>query len=406
MATTAAEQRNIVVLGGGMAGIGVSHYLLRHTIPAVKAVSSPPAVTAAADYKVIMVSPSAHLYWTPASVRALVSEKLLPSEKLFSPIMDGFTSYAPQSFRFIHGTTVGMDPDARTVEVQLATGMKERSTIPYHALIIATGASSPTNPIWSVTDGEEATKQAYTTLHHRLPEARTIVVGGGGGAGVETAGELGAEYGKTKEITLLSGSARLLEGRLRPALGEAAASQLGRLGVQVRHQTRVQTVTANADGSTSLALSDGSSLQADVYVDCTGLRSNTAFVPAALLDGQQRVETDPATLRVTKAGPRVYALGSCASYADGGIMDVWNATGPLMWNVEYDLSEGRAGREKRYEKNQKEMFLVPVGRKGGVGALFGWKIPGVAVWMIKGRSYFIETIESHRDGGMYKKKKS
>lgn len=397
MATT--EQRNIVVLGGGVGGIGVSHYLLRHTIPAVKNVSSPPG-----DYKVIMVSSSANFYWTLGSVRALVGEKLLPYEKLFCPIVDGFKSYPKESFEFIHGKTVAMDPDARQVDIQMMDS-KERITISYHALIIATGASS-SNPIWSVTEGEEVTKQAYKEMHRKLPQAHSIVIGGGGGAGVETAGEVGAEYGKTKKITLLSGSSRLLEGRLRPSLGEAAATQLEKLGVQVRHQTRVQSHTANADGTTTLTLNDGSTLQTDVYIDCTGLHSNTSFVPSHLLDAQQRVVTDPQTLRVPNAGPRVYALGSCASYSDGGIMDVWNATGPLMWNVEYDLSEGRAGKEKRYEKMQKEFFVVPIGRRGGVGAVYGWKIPPIAVWMIKGRSYFVETVETHRDGGMYKKKKS
>jgi hypothetical protein len=32
---------------------------------------------------------------------------------------------------------------------------------------------------------------------------------------------------------------------------------------------------------------------------------------------------------------------------------------------------------------------VPLGRGGGVGAIYGWRVPSWAVWLIKGRDYLV-----------------
>lgn len=387
----AQEPQNIVVLGGGFAGVGLGHYLLRHTIPAVTRVSSSPTT-----YKVLIVSPSTQFYWPMASPRAMVNKSLMPLEKLFASVPEGFKSYAKDAFEFVHGKAVSMDYQTCRVEVELA-GSKERISIPYHALIIATGASSK-NPLWSAKDGEEVTKAAFHEMYERLPKAKSVVVGGGGPAGIETSAEMGAEYGGSKEITLISATSRLLEGRLRPSLGDAAAARLKQLGVNVRHNTRVESVSPAADGTTTLTLSDGTMMATDIYIDATGLRPNTSFVPAALLNPDSgRVEVDLKTLRV-KDVPRVYAIGPAAAGSDGTILDIWRSTGPLMSNVEYDLSEGRSGKPKEYQRWEKETLIVPLGRKGGIGAFLGWKLPSMMVWMVKGRSYMTENVPRHRDG--------
>lgn len=394
-----AAERNLVVLGAGPGGLGAAHYLLRHTIPAVKAASAEPAT-----YKVILIASTSQIYWNVAAPRLLVSEKLIPTEKAFLPIADGFTSYPKESFQFIHGSVVKLDPDARTVSVELADST-EQAVVPYHALVIATGASND-NPMWGVTQGHDKTRAALRGMHEKLPQAETVLIAGGGPTGVETAGEIAAEYGKSKQITLLSGGSKLLQAA-KTAISQPAESMLTGMGVTVRHNVRVQSSNENSsDGKTTLQLSDGSSATVDIYIDATGLKPNTAFIPPALLDASTgKLATDPHTLRVPAAGPRVYGLGSVASYSSGGIMDVWNATAPLMANVEHDLSDGKAGGgERAYKKMDKEMVIIPIGRKGGVGALFGWRIPSRLVWLIKGRNYFIDQIKDTRDGTKYLKK--
>lgn len=52
---------------------------------------------------------------------------------------------------------------------------------------------------------------------------------------------------------------------------------------------------------------------------------------------------------------------------------------------------------------QKELQVVPVGQKAGVGVVMGWKVPSWFVWMIKGRTYFIEKAEGTVKGADFVK---
>ena len=107
-------------------------------------------------------------------------------------------------------------------------------------------------------------------------------------------------------------------------------------------------------------------------------------------------------LRVDGAGPRVYALGDCANYGAGGMMDLMLfSTEIAMVNLKRDMQhfakmEGaddekqmQSGKDKEYSKGPGESQLVPTGRSKGVGAAFGWKLPSFMVWAIKGRDYWM-----------------
>lgn len=45
---------------------------------------------------------------------------------------------------------------------------------------------------------------------------------------------------------------------------------------------------------------------------------------------------------------------------------------------------------KRYAQMSKAMGVVPIGPKGGVGVLFGWRVPSWFVWLVKARSFMME----------------
>ena len=391
-----SETHNIVILGGGFAGIGAAHYILRHMVPALRtALPSPPS------YKVVLVSSSSHLLWTVAAPRVLVKPDLIPAERILAPITDGFTSYPAGSFELLHAEATSLDTSARKISLKPGSSSKAPSTLAYGTLIIATGASSD-QAIWSARDGHEKTIAAFKNMNEALQRASTILVAGGGPVGVETTGELAFEYRKTKDITLLSGSTKLLP-HSRPSLGPTAEQYLNDLGATVKHGLRASSSERNGAGQTVVKLSDGSSITTDVYIDATGLHPNTSFLPGDLLDSRGAVITDPRTLRVPKAGPRVYAIGSVASYSNGKVGDVWDAISPLMSNVTFDLSNGKLGKEKEYSKKKGEILIVPVGRSKGVGVLFGWGLPSMAVWGIKGRNYMIDGLKDERDGAKYKK---
>ncbi|KAF7547601.1 hypothetical protein G7046_g8952 [Stylonectria norvegica] len=68
--------KTVVVLGGSLGGLAVTHRLLKQTLPNVK------------DLKVILISKNSHFYWNLASVRAVIPG-VLSDNKLLAPIAPG-----------------------------------------------------------------------------------------------------------------------------------------------------------------------------------------------------------------------------------------------------------------------------------------------------------------------------
>jgi NADH dehydrogenase FAD-containing subunit len=415
-----SEQKTVLILGGSYAGLSSAHYFLKHVLPVLPDSKS---------YNVVLVNPSSHFFARPAAPRAVVSQKLMAPEKIFYDIAGGFKQYPAEQFTFLEGTATAMDPSTRSVTITLPN--KEIQTITYYALILAVG-TRPASAILGMQTTHQNVQEAQAAFSKALLEAKSIVIAGGGPAGVETAGEIGHELNgmagmfskrpKTikASITVITSEKKLLPA-LRPALATKAEKFLNKMGVDVIYNTKVESVTPQGAGELDTAtnsidkviskatvtLSNGETKEADLYIPATGVKPNTQFLPQNLVNEKGYVDMDGTTLRVEKAGARVYAIGDCGSYTRGGVMDIYDAVPVLLTNVKRDLlnPEGtpKGGQDRPYKPNLKETQLVPVGRSKGVGAVFGWKLPSIMVWMIKGRDYFTSMTPPIVDGSKWKK---
>jgi NADH dehydrogenase FAD-containing subunit len=397
-----AAMKKIGILGGSYGGVSTAHYLLKHVVP---------HLPDKASYQVIIVSASSQAMCRPACPRALISDDMFPQEKLFVNVPKAFEQYPKDSFRFIHGTATELDHTNRTVSISLANNNTEK--IDFYALVIATGASTP-SPLLGLNRDDEFLRTNWTAFRKALPTAKSIVIAGGGPAGIETAGELGeflngrAGWFSSKlanpkvPITVVSGNSKILPA-LRPAIAKNAEDYLAQVGVTILKNARVKTVTPHGAGTDSvttkatLTLEDGKTLDADLYIPATGTRPNTGFIHAELLTGDGRVDTNASTLRVDKAGPRVYAVGDAASYARPAIHLTLSAIPVLCANIKRDLllasgkEESAVGRDRVFKEDTRESQLVPVGKSKGVGAAMGYRLPSFMVWLIKGRDYWLWT---------------
>ncbi|KAK2022660.1 FAD/NAD(P)-binding domain-containing protein [Colletotrichum zoysiae] len=405
--TNSSLKKHIAILGGSYGGISTAHYLLRHVLPRLPRPD---------DYHVVLVSPSTQAMCRQACPRALISDSMFPQHKLFADIPPMFEPYAQGAFSFLHGTATALDHVNRTVTINMA-GDEGVETLHYHAVVVATGASTP-SPLLGLNSSSEHLRQSWAAFRDALPAAKTIVVAGGGPAGVETAGELG-EYlngrpprrlllplsppGNPKvAITLVTSAPEILPA-LRPAVARRAEGYLARVGVTVRKGVRVSGVRPAAAGAGDVAagaavvLDGGEVLDADLYIPATGTRPNTGFVDAGLLLPDGRLDTNPSTLRVDSAGPRTYAVGDVSSYARPAVHNVLAAVPVLCANLRRDLllasetPERAEAQDRLFAEDPRENHLVPVGRSKGVGAVMGHQLSSFLVWMIKGRDYWLWT---------------
>ncbi|KAI4168095.1 MAG: hypothetical protein LQ346_009064 [Caloplaca aetnensis] len=379
---------NIVLIGASYAGLGTAHYLLRHTIPALEKVNN-----GTTKYKLTVISATTHFYHKIGAPRYLVSADLIPLSKAFLPITNAFDVYGPDRCELVIGTATELNESRKTILVSDTYGSAPPKTIAYTTLVLATGSSSASE-LWSIPGSHEKTIAALKATQSALPSARTVLIAGGGPAGIETAGEIASLFPGI-DLTLLSGSDRLLT-RLRPAIGAAAESQASALGVKIVHgNLRVTSTSTSASSTTTVHLSDGTARTVDIYIDATGIRPNTAFLPASwLTDGKYVITKDTASLRGPVPG--VYAIGDVAGYSLGGALDIIDAVRPLCSTIFADLAAGPEGKNAKggvkalaYKQSATETQIIPIGPKGGVGAVFGWRIPGFVVWLIKGRDYMI-----------------
>ncbi|KAI8169540.1 Oxidoreductase ptaL [Colletotrichum sp. SAR 10_70] len=398
-----SPKTNIVILGGSYGGVSTAHYLLRHVIP---------DLAAEEGYQVVLVSNSSHVMCRPACPRALISDDMFPQEKLFVDIATVFQQYPANRFHFVCGNATALDHINRTISVSVAGG-KVVEKLDFDALVIATGASTP-SPLLGLNGSYEGLRQSWNDFRKALPQAKSIVIAGGGPAGVETAGELGEYlngragfFSSTLEkpkvaITLVTGGSKILPA-LRPSLAQKTERYLAQVGVTVIKNTRVDLVSSGEAGdedvgmSATINLSNGQILSADLYIPATGTRPNTSFINPSLLTSDGRVETNPSTLRVDKAGSRIFAIGDVSSYARPAVHNILGAVPVLCANLKRDLllvsgKPNVAIRDDRvFKEDLRETQMVPIGKSKGVGAAMGWRLPGVLVWLIKGRDYWLWT---------------
>ena len=340
----------------------------------------------------------------------MISDNMFPQKKLFVDISGLFEQYSEQSVRFIHGMATHLDHQQRTVSINLTVGNSEK--IKFYALVIATGAST-TSPLLSMNPNNGSLRDNWRRFREGLTSARSIVIAGGGPAGIETAGELGeflnghAGWFSSKlvnpkvPITVVTAGSQILPA-LRPSIAGTAESYLAKVGVTVMKNARVKTVVPAGAGTdeitakATLTLEDGNTLQADLYIPATGMAPNTDFIDKEMLTTDGRVDTNALTLRVDKAGPRVYAVGDVASYARPAVHLIFEAIPVLCANIKRDLilaadTNAKVDEDRVYKEDTRETQLVPIGRSKGVGAAMGWQIPSLLVWLIKGRDYWLWT---------------
>lgn len=407
---------NIVILGGSYGGLSTAHYLLQHVLPGLPVTQ---------EYRIVLVNPSTHVFCRPTCPRAMIAESMFDQDRLFVDIATQFKQYGPQKIEILQGKAVNLDHIQRHVTILKHDNLV--TTLNFHALVIATGAITP-SPLLGLTKDMKFLQDCWKSFRQSLPSAKHIVIAGGGPSGVEAAGELGeflngkAGFFSSKPlqpkiaITLITSGERILSG-VKPAISAKAEIYLCQLGVILIKNARVKFVTPEGAGKDpklltekcAIMLTDGRSFEADLFIPATGSSPNTTFATdKSLLSSSGHIETNPATLRVDKAGERIYAIGDVSNFSRPAIHNILNAVPVLCTNIKNDMILAAAPEQTRmqdlmFSEDSRDTQLVPVGKRKGVGIVMGWQVPSFFVWLIKGRDYWLWTTSSLWNGKKWAK---
>ena len=348
-----------------------------------------------ANLDVTLVAPSTHAYYNLASPR-LISEPSKFDNTIFS-IRDIVKETSGNKGRFLHGHVTGVDFKKRELSVNSVSG--NESKLAYDILVIASGTQAKWAGYKVNTNHEEARKEIMAT-NRELQRARSVAIVGGGVTGVETAGEVAAEFHRAK-VTLYTGASAPLEG-VASALSEEATSKLERLGVEIVNNVFIDSVKHKTEGHgdvSNIVLDNGETREYDVILESFITGPYSAFLPSDVKDEQGYVITDADLL--VKGQKGVIALGDIVSGSSKSVVDlkfgqaeIFSATiEKLIEDVDkpgFFAEPGDATSEDSRYSPVTHTMVIPISRHGGVGMSYWIPLPSVLVWWGKAKTYMIE----------------
>src|SRR5437773_6399057 len=306
------------------------------------------------------------------------------------------------------GRAVAHHPERRRVQVETEEGLVN---LTYRNLVVALGSIPRTFPIPGLAEHAfgfkdladaialrnhilrrlEAAAAAPTEVHRR--RELTFVFVGAGYAGVEALAELSDlardalryypdELRTTPQHWVLVDAAPTILPEIPPRLGEYAARQLERRGVDIRVGTTLESV-----GAHEAVLSDGDRIVTSTLVWTTGARPHPLLAQFGLpLDDRGRVKVD-STFRV-EGLPHVWALGDCArvpNEATPGQPDP--PTSQHALRQARRLAKNLRGEPKPYRYRQMGQ-VATLGRYKGIADVMGLKLRGFPGWWVT-RTYHL-----------------
>ncbi|GAA5179260.1 FAD-dependent oxidoreductase [Rugosimonospora acidiphila] len=259
--------------------------------------------------------------------------------------------------RFVRGWVTAVNADARTVRVD------DDRVLHYDTLIYGLGSVADTETVPGVEDYAYSLNsfQDAELLAGRLARlgSGTVVVGGSGLTGIESAAEIAEQYPKLNVVLL---------GRHEPGAtmtskaGAYLRSALERLGVQVRSGVEVTKVLPDA-----VELVGGETIATEVVLWTSGTRVSPLAAAAGLtVDERGRIVTDTGLRSVSH--PQVYAVGDAAAIAQGYRVMHGTCQGGMPTGVHAAVSIVRALRGRQPKPFRFGYYHTPVslGRHDGV----------------------------------------
>jgi NADPH-dependent 2,4-dienoyl-CoA reductase/sulfur reductase-like enzyme len=328
-----SEGRNIVVVGGGPAGV----------FAAIGAKKQDPAATVT-----LLTDEACEPYEKPPLSKAVLLGKAAPHD---APIA------GPQGLAG-HGVNLVLSATVNAIDrAGRAVTRADGRRIPYDALVLATGSlvrEIPPLPLGMPRVHYLRTEAQARALAAELRQSRQLVVIGGGLIGLEVAASA-AELGvRTTVIEMMQ---RILARVCDEETGARIDAEHRRRGVDLRLATALAGAQAGPDGRIAITTSTGETIAADIVVVGTGAAPDDRLAAAAGLACDNGIVVDELC---RTSDPAIFAAGDVVRFPgphglarledwrhaqDQGAVAGRNAAGasdpyrsvPSYWSEQYDL---------------------------------------------------------------------
>ncbi len=331
------KQTDVLIIGGGFSGITTAQKLAKKGV------------------NITLVDRKDYFEVTFAVLRNVTAPEALgnQSRKLYRDFVGG---------DFVQGTIESMN----NKEAKLANG----DVICFKQAVIASGSRYPSLPLAKSNSQFDyvGRNQEMLDEHASLAAANSVLVIGGGGVGVELAGEIASAF-PNKEITLAHSGDALLDS-MKPKAQRKALEQLTAKGVKVKLNRRftlnIKSEQKN-EGGQYRCLNTNETIKADRVYTCVGMVPNTEFLRAQMLD----VLDDKGLIKVdsfmkVKGFDNLYALGDCADLDDHKHGYLASVQGGML--ADSILRKAQGKKIKPY-KTPPVAIITPTGTDSGVAQM-------------------------------------
>lgn len=283
-------QETFLILGGGIAGLSAAEEIRKRNSSATVEIIS--------DEEVLC-------YNRPMLTKGILSEP--DGINFFTKQLDWYES---NRIDFTLGKAVAAI-DIKSKEVTLEGGVKKH----YDKLVYAVGAecNKPSIPGSDGINVFHIRRLADANgFRERLGGAASVAIIGGGILGLEAAWECRRAG---KDVTVIE----MADGLMQSQLDEKGAALL-------REAVEESGVTVSCGGgikeigASSVVMTDGTEVAADIVILSAGIKPNTALGVSAGLKGDRWIETDN---KMKTSDVNVYAAGDVAA-VDGVSVGIWN----------------------------------------------------------------------------------